>query len=67
MPRYSGRGSKRFWDRLNTLPEGPWRMAVYMTAVTLQDLEGRTLQMLELAEEDAKAARIGAAATQGEG
>ena len=52
--RYSGRDSKEFWGRINGLPEGPWRQAVYMAAVTLQDLEARVLQILELAEGNAE-------------
>lgn len=52
LPRYSGRLSKPFWDRVNDLPEGPWQRAAYMTGLVLQDLEARVLQFLTLAEQE---------------
>ena len=50
---YSGDNSKLFWERVGRLPEGPWRDAMYMSGVILQDMEGRGLQMLEAAEKAA--------------
>lgn len=58
MKKYSGRASKAFWGRIEALPEGDTHEMVYMLGVTLQDLELRVLQVLELAEASAHVAML---------
>ena len=56
--RYYGVLSIPFWKRVNALPEGV-RDLVYLAGCGLQDHEERVLQMLALAEQQAKKARRG--------
>ena len=46
---YSGKKSKKFWDRVNKL-KGKKQDAMYTLGVVLQNLEGDVLHMLELWE-----------------
>ena len=49
--RYSGKKSKAFWKRVNAIKDPRQNEFVYFMGCCLQDLEGRTLQALERAEE----------------
>ena len=49
LPRYSGRLSLEFWNRVNNLKE-PGQQSLYYCGVLLQNLEGSVLQWLENAE-----------------
>ena len=46
---YSGGLSKKFWEQVNAVESrGKWPVSeLYLLACTLQDLEGRVLQILE--------------------
>ncbi len=48
---YSGKRSKRFWSRVNALPESS-SSTLYYSGVLLQDMEWRVLKWLELAEDE---------------
>ena len=55
-PRYSGKASRAFWDRIRRLPEGE-ELRMYACGVLLQNLEGTVLQWLDNAEQIATLAR----------
>jgi len=51
---YSGKGSKKFWDRLINASFGPGQDYLYLLGCTLQDLEGRVWQLILEAEKGGK-------------
>jgi hypothetical protein len=53
-PRYSGDKSRKFWARINALPDSQHSKA-YSLGVVLQNVEGDILRMLDLCEREAKA------------
>jgi hypothetical protein len=53
---YSGDESKKFWKRVNSLPE-PDNMVVYSLGVALQNLEEQVLRALTNAEFHKRLAR----------
>jgi hypothetical protein len=47
---YSGKGSERFWKRVNALKDKEWMWAVYTAGCILQTVERYVLQQLENGE-----------------
>jgi len=45
-PKYSGKLSHKFWDLVNSLPEGGPQESVYFAGVLLQDIEAQVLKAL---------------------
>lgn len=50
-PRYSGAGSRAFWERLNAV-RGPAYRFLYVLAVSIQDIEVHLFRLLEDAERE---------------
>lgn len=57
-PAYSGRGSTKFWARVNALPD-PHRGYLYTMGCSLQDAEVRLLRLLDEAEGAARKGKKG--------
>ena len=49
--KYSGRYSKKFWERVNAVKPAALRAIIYIAACALQDYENRVFQMLDAAEQ----------------
>jgi len=49
-PRYSGKKSIRFWERVNATENESQRHELYLSAVALQNLEAVVLRKLREAE-----------------
>lgn len=49
-PRYSGKKSKRFWNRVNAIGDRKVAAVAFMFGCALQDMEDRALRMLDYIE-----------------